>query len=112
MKPETSYDTSRDSIPEKTGQYLTGNQDNNTGSELDTRGESGNLSDSDQFSPGPGEATSGRNKTIEGIRQGRTGHKKKHRSLFYKDQGPYSSTRCFPLNGRYLFEGHCPQFSI
>ena len=71
MKPETYPDTSRDPIPEKTGQSLTGDQDINNIEELDTRGESGNLSDSERFSPGPGEATSGRNKTMEGTRQGR-----------------------------------------
>lgn len=60
------------------------NQPGNTGEEmfiddqlaseaqdLDTRGESGNLVESQGYSAGPGEATSGRNKTLEGIRQGR-----------------------------------------
>ena len=37
----------------------------------DTRGESGNLDAVQSSSAGPGESISGRNKTLEGVRQGR-----------------------------------------
>ena len=41
------------------------------GEDLDTRGESGNVAESQGSSAGPGEAASGRNKTME-VRQGRS----------------------------------------
>ena len=67
MKHDSHPDNLKTPSPRNTGNN---SADANPGKELDTRGESGNLPDPDTFSPGPGEATSGRNKTMEGARQG------------------------------------------
>ncbi len=67
MKQESHSHNHNDPPQEKTSNTNAGED---TGNELDARGESGNLPDPDTFSAGPGEATSGRNKTMEGARQG------------------------------------------